>query len=188
MNLAATKQLRDEHEGIKVMLRIMGNVCRKTQESGGLHTAHFSAILEFLKVFVDKCHHAKEEELLFPALEALGIPGEGGPIGVMLHEHAMGRGFIKAMGETFSKYAQGEKSAAAVAEIVHNAQEYIALLFNHIEKENTVLFVMAENMLSATQQEELYAGFERIEEDRIGIGKHEEFHELIHTLRDLYPD
>jgi hypothetical protein len=47
---------------------------------------------------------------------------------------------------------------------------------------------MAENILSDAQQEELYEGFERIEENRIGVGKHEEFHELIHTLRDLYLD
>lgn len=186
MNFKATKQLRDEHEGVKIMLGILERVCKKAQESGSLHTAHFTAILEFLKVFVDQCHHAKEEELLFPALEALGIPNEGGPIGVMLHEHAMGRGFIKAMDEAFSEYTRGEKSA--LAEVIHHAREYISLLLHHIDKENTVLFVMAENILSDAQQEELYEGFERIEENRIGVGKHEEFHELIHTLRDLYLD
>jgi hemerythrin-like domain-containing protein len=35
--------------------------------------------MEFLTVFVDKCHHGKEEEFLFPALEAAGIAREGGP-------------------------------------------------------------------------------------------------------------
>jgi len=98
----------------------------------------------------------------------------------------MGRGFIKAMDEAFSEYTRGEKSA--LAEVIHHAREYISLLLHHIDKENTVLFVMAENILSDAQQEELYEGFERIEENRIGVGKHEEFHELIHTLRDLYLD
>jgi hypothetical protein len=45
---------------------------------------------------------------------------------------------------------------------------------------------MAEKTLSEAQQEELYEGFEKIEEDRIGIGKHDEFHGLIHALKDTY--
>lgn len=34
-------------------------------------------IMEFLTVFVDKCHHGKEEDFLFPALEAAGIAKDG---------------------------------------------------------------------------------------------------------------
>ena len=184
MNMKATQQLRDEHEGVMVMLRIMEKVRKQAQDSGSFHIAHFEFILEFLKVFVDKCHHAKEEELLFPVLEAMGVPNEGGPIGAMLHDHSKGRGFIKSMGDAFSEYKHGEESA--LGEIIHNAQEYVSLLFDHIDKENTVLFAMAEKILSEAQQEELYEGFEKIEEDRIGIGKHEEFHGLIHTMKDIY--
>lgn len=54
-------------------------------------------IMEFLMVFVDKCHHGKEEDFLFPALEAAGVARDGGPIGVMLHEHERGRRHIADM-------------------------------------------------------------------------------------------
>ena len=184
MNPKATQQLRDEHEGIVMMLRIMEKVRAQAKDSESIRIDHFEGILGFLKVFVDKCHHAKEEELLFPALVALGIPKESGPIGVMLQEHTIGRGLVKALDEAFTEYKKGEK--AALEEINRSAKEYIFLLKNHIDKENNVLFVMAENRLSDTQQEKLYEGFEKIEEERIGMGKHEEFHRLIHTLRDIY--
>jgi hemerythrin-like domain-containing protein len=36
-------------------------------------------MMEFLSVFADTCHHGKEEDFLFPGLEAAGIPNEGGP-------------------------------------------------------------------------------------------------------------
>ena len=72
--MKATGQLRDEHGGIKVMLDVMERVCDTLKTTGGIDTEHFDGILEFLKVFVDKCHHGKEEELLFPALVAAGIP------------------------------------------------------------------------------------------------------------------
>jgi hemerythrin-like domain-containing protein len=44
----------------------------------------FEPFLEFFRGFADKCHHCKEEDRLFPCMEARGIPREGGPIGVML--------------------------------------------------------------------------------------------------------
>jgi hemerythrin-like domain-containing protein len=88
--MKATQQLRNEHEGVKVMLIILEQVCRQLEADRNLNEEHFDGILEFLKVFVDKCHHGKEEDLLFPALTAAGIP-EDGPIAVMLQEHEMGR-------------------------------------------------------------------------------------------------
>ena len=79
--MKATQQLRDEHEGVKIMLTVLGQVCQQLESTGNLNTEHFEGILEFLKVFVDKCHHGKEEELLFPALVAVGVPQDG-PIAI----------------------------------------------------------------------------------------------------------
>jgi hemerythrin-like domain-containing protein len=182
--MKATQQLKDEHDGVKVMLNILGQVCGQLETTGNLNEEHFKGILEFLKVFVDRCHHGKEEELLFPALEAAGILREGGPIGVMLSEHQLGRSYVKAMSESFEGYRPGNKSISQ--DIIRNARDYISLLTNHIEKENNVLFVMADSRLSETIQDELFEGFEKIEEDRIGIGKHEEFHGLLEKLSEIY--
>jgi len=183
MNMKATQQLKDEHEGVKIMLNILGRVYRQLEETGNLDTEHFKSILEFLSVFVDKCHHGKEEELLFPALEAAGIPKDG-PIGVMLHEHQVGREYVKAMDEAFAKYQPGNRPSSQG--IIRNARDYISLLTNHIEKENNVLFVMADSCLSEKMQDELFEGFEKIEEELIGIGKHEEFHGMLEKLSGIY--
>jgi hemerythrin-like domain-containing protein len=181
--MKATQQLKNEHEGVKIMLSIMGKVCQQLETTGNLGKDHFEGILEFLKVFVDKCHHGKEEDLLFPALEAAGMPKDG-PITVMLQEHAMGRTYVKTISEAFASYSKGDKSPSE--NIVQNARAYISLLTAHIEKENNVLFVMADNLLSEEEQDRLLEGFERIEEERIGIGKHEEFHGLIDRLSAIY--
>ncbi len=181
--MKATQQLKDEHEGIKIMLSILGQVFQQLETTGNLNNEHFDSILEFLKVFVDKCHHAKEEELLFPALAAAGVPKDG-PIAVMLYEHDMGRNNIKAMNAAFAGYMAGDRSLSK--DIVKNGHGYISLLRDHIEKENNVLFVMADNRLSEKNQDELLEGFEKIEKERIGVGKHEEFHSLIKKLSGIY--
>jgi len=71
-------------------------------------------------------------------------------------------------------------------DIVQNAQDYILLLKDHIEMENNVLFVAADNRLSEQKQNELFEGFEKIEVDRIGVGKHEAFHTLLKNLSQIY--
>lgn len=181
--MKATQQLRDEHEGIKIMLSILEQVGRQLKGTGNLNKEHFDGILEFLKVFMDKCHHAKEEELLFPALVAGGVP-EDGPVVVMLHEHEIGRNHIKAMNAAFAGYIARDLSLSK--NITQSIGSYIPLLRDHIEKENNVLFVMADNLLSEKKQDELLEGFEKIEQERIGVGKHEEFHGLIKKLSGIY--
>jgi hemerythrin-like domain-containing protein len=165
------------------MLSILGQGCHQLESTGNLNKEHLEGILEFLKVFVDKCHHGKEEELLFPALVAAGVPADG-PIAVMLREHEMGRNYIKALSAAFARYTTEDKASSK--DIVQNTQDYISLLSNHIEKENNILFAMADSHLSEERQDELFEGFERIEVERIGIGKHEEFHGLLKKLSGIY--
>ncbi len=181
--MKATGQLKEEHEGVKVMLAVLERVCRKLEETKHLDKEHFERILEFLKVFVDKCHHGKEEELLFPALAVAGVPKDG-PIRVMLQEHELGRKHIRSMSDAFAGFAAGDPSASG--KMAKSGQDYIALLRDHIEKENHVLFAMADRLLPVEKQDELLEGFEKIEEERIGIGKHEEFHHLLEKLSAAY--
>jgi hemerythrin-like domain-containing protein len=88
------------------------------------------------------------------------------------------------MSDAYATYMVGDKSSSQG--IMQNAHGYISLLKGHIEKENTVLFVMADNLLSEKRQDELFEGFEKIEEERIGVGKHEQFHSLIKKLSGIY--
>jgi len=181
--MKATQQLKDEHEGVKIMLNILEQVCQELEAGESLNKEHFDGILEFLRVFVDKCHHGKEEDLLFPALIAVGVPKEG-PIAVMLHEHELGRRYVKAMSEAYATYLAADKPTRK--DIIQNGHGYISLLRDHIERENNVLFVMADSCLSEKRQDELFEGFEKIEEERIGVGKHEQFHGLLEKLSQLY--
>lgn len=178
-----TEQLKAEHEDIKLMLKILDKVCAKPKE---INQEHFTKMLEFFKVFVDKCHHGKEEDLLMPAMVEAGVPRDKGAIKFTLLEHTEGRGYIKGMSEAFDKLKNGDLQASA--KIVENAKNYIMLLIQHIDKEEKMLFTLADKILSQTKQNELEEGFKKLEVERIGIGKHEEFHKLLHQLKEIYLD
>jgi hemerythrin-like domain-containing protein len=141
-------------------------------------------IAEFLAIFVDKCHHGKEEEHLFPALERAGIPRERGPIGVMLAEHQQGRQLVALLNRAFQAYRSKEKDAGA--RVLKSTTEYCTLLTNHIEKENNVLFPMAEGRIGKDEDARLVEAFETLERDRIGPGKHETFHRMLSRLEQVY--
>jgi len=182
--MKATEQLKAEHNGIKLMLRILDEMCRRLESGTQLNLEHLDSVVEFLKVFVDKCHHGKEEDLLFPAMEEVGVPREGGPIGAMLAEHNVGRDYVRRMSEAIVKYKSGDRKSSA--EIVTNARQYMALLRSHIEKEDGVLYALADAHLLPEKQEELAERFETIERERIGVGRHEQFHKLMRQLEQLY--
>src|SRR5512138_271352 len=138
----ATDQLRDEHKALLLMLAILEKITAKLQSEGFLEKEHLAGMLEFFSVFVDKCHHGKEEDLLFPALEKAGVPKEGGPIGIMLQEHDLGRSYIRGLrqGTADFKTVGGKQ---AVAQIVANIKKYSDLLTGHIDKEDNILYPIA---------------------------------------------
>jgi hemerythrin-like domain-containing protein len=54
------------------------------------------------------------------------------------------------------------------------------------EKENEILYPMADGSIPETTQQALLADFDKVEEERVGHGKHEEFHRLMDQLRGIY--
>jgi hemerythrin-like domain-containing protein len=180
----STDELRAEHEGVRVMLSVIRAICRRLGTDEAVDPSDLPKVIEFLSVFVDRCHHGKEEDLLFPALEAAGVARDGGPIGVMLAEHAEGRELIRAMREALERWDVDPPEARRT--FAARALAYADLLEEHIGKENGVLFVAAEAMLTPEADGELAAGFEAIERERIGAGKHEEFHALLDVLSARY--
>ena len=176
----ASEDLIHEHTAILFSLKILDEIRNRVDTGNAVPNKDIADMIDFLKLFADKCHHGKEEGMLFPALEDAGIPKQNGPIGVMLAEHDMGRGFIKQMLESIKDNTINKE------EFVKSAQGYISLMKAHIEKENTVLFPMGDAKLSAARQKELIDAFEEFEENVIGKGKHEELHEMLHNFEKRY--
>jgi len=131
--MRSTGVLKEEHGGVKIMLRILGRVCDRLGSGQAVPAEDLDRILEFLKVFVEQCHHSKEEDFLFPALERAGLPREGGPIAVMLSEHAMGREFIRQMSDAAEGCKKGDRDD--MERFSDNARGYTELLLSHIEKD-----------------------------------------------------
>jgi hemerythrin-like domain-containing protein len=140
---APTEILRDEHRVILRALVSLHAAAGRLEAGGGLPEGLWAGMIGWLRAFADRNHHAKEENALFPAMVKAGVPAGGGPIDVMLEEHAEGRALLAAM-ETGPP---GERVAAA--------HRYVTLLRDHIDKENGLLFPLADAVLDERAQAEV---------------------------------
>ena len=175
-----TEILMDEHQIILQVIGAAEREARKMAESGSADGAKVGKIIDFIRNFADRCHHAKEEGQLFKMLERKGMPVESGPIAVMLQEHDMGRGYVQAVAEILEKGKTiGLQEVSVISE---NLSAYADLLRGHIAKEDNVLYPMADRMFSAADQHELAEAFQRVEAEEIGAGVHEKYHGLAHEL------
>ena len=179
MTMTATKNsaaavLMAEHRGIEAVLDVVERACDALDAGRTIPADVIPKCVDFFRNFADRCHHHKEEEHFFPRLAERGIPVEHGPIGVMLTEHELGRGYLAALE---SGAAAGDNALTIAA-----GRAYVRLLRQHIRKEDQVLFPMGDRVLSTADQEALARAFDEVERLEMGDGVHEQYHHLIHEL------
>jgi len=152
--------LMAEHDIIERGLAVLERAVRRIESGQPVPDAYCRWAPEFLAKFADACHHAKEEDLLFPLLKQRGVLEQGGPIGVMLYEHDAGRDCVRRMREACAAEPIDKANLAAAS------KQFITVLRQHIFKENNILFRMASNLLSEEEDVELDARFTQVEQQR----------------------
>lgn len=129
------EELKLDHQNILAHLDDLEKAFNQPKVS----CAKVEKFLRFTETFAEP-HHQKEEQVLFPALEKKGIPNEGGPIGMMLIEHAAKRDYLAKMREALQENNE--------TKLKENTQAMISLLRDHIYKEDNILYPCAQDALT----------------------------------------
>lgn len=136
--------------------------------SGGGDREELGRFVRFIREFADARHHGKEEDILFTAMVAAGFPRDGGPIAVMLMDHAAGRAHVGVLSDRAAQalpWTGQDRAAVSGA-----ARGYAELLRGHIRKEDQILYPMARMRL----HDELMARVDRecasFEERQVAAG------------------
>ncbi len=158
--MTPTEILSDEHRLIVAVLDSLEEAADRLDSGNVVNPEFFLDAANFIEGFADKCHHAKEEDILFVAMTARGMPQDSGPVAVMLHEHDEGRRYTAAFRSAAAKMKEGDESA--IADVVRNAFDCVNLLREHIMKEDGVLFPMAEQVISADAMQRVGDDFQRV--------------------------
>ena len=171
--------LMNEHRVIERVLRALEAELPRL-ERPPFSRDFFDRAVDFLSNFADGCHHAKEEERLFPVLEKKGIQKDGGPIGVMLNEHARGRACLDTIRRSLD--AAERRDPRAVAAIRRAAESYIHLLREHIWKADNILFPMARRLLTEQEVAQISGELQHMHEHHVSPGAHAHYLQMADDL------
>lgn len=176
--------LMDEHQVILSVLAVLEEMARRVERDGVLDEHDAGAALDFFREYADACHHAKEEDLLFPLMEARGFPRQGGPTGVMIVEHDEGRAHVRAMRDVLPPAAAGDPAAQGA--FSRHARAYVGMLRQHISKEDHCLYPMADDAFGPDDEAELAERFEAVEAEQRARGVQERNVALAERLARRY--
>tara|TARA_Y100000310_G_C20621264_1_gene783414 strand:+ start:735 stop:1229 length:495 start_codon:yes stop_codon:yes gene_type:complete len=156
----ALQILVDEHKNILKVIAALNEKCNEE-----IDKEFFNKAISFIKNYADKFHHAKEEDILFKELGQVEM--HCNPMQQMLHEHDLGRDFVKGMEEGLASNDR-EK-------VKENARGYAHLLQEHIFKEDQILYPMADGVLSPEKKKEILEKSRQIRTNFPEIEKQLEF-------------
>jgi hypothetical protein len=128
---------------------------------GGPSPGLVANLRTYLVEYVDRCHNLKEERTVFRFLERAGMPVQGGPVGVMLMEHAQAKGLVGTIDAAASAFLAGDR--AALLDLHEAFAAYAELCKGHFWKENDILYPMAMRFLDEEAQAAIVDGILAVE-------------------------
>ncbi|MEC4849246.1 MAG: hemerythrin domain-containing protein [Nitrosarchaeum sp.] len=179
----STASLRRDHELIEKVIKAMESTIQLLNDGKQIPESILLPVIDFTKNFTDVCHHSKEENSLFPALEQAGMPRHMGPIAMMLIDHERSREIGKEMEVSAKNYILTGDST----KLITYMQQYVEHITEHLWKENNKLFMMAEARLQYVSKK-VDMELNEIEESKLKeTGKtREHYEQLAETLtRDV---
>ncbi len=178
------ENLKEEHEDIAVFLAILEQIINRLESGKGteMNSEDMEWLFEFNRDFILKSHHEKEEHLLFPAMRELGVPEA--PVNVLISEHDLMRDIAKTVRGLIEDYKAGNSEAAS--KLIETVRIYIQLMKDHIENEESIFYSMVDQYISKERDARLAYRLWLFGEERIGVGRLAELHELLDNLKIFY--
>ncbi len=176
-----TEVLEREHRFIEKVVQACQAAAEQIENGDAVDVDRLQRIVEFMRNYADKCHHGKEELLLFPALIKNGVPMTGCPIGALSAEHVQGRRLVSGLFESAALLPTAEMEARKA--ILESLQGIHRLYPNHIWKEDYLLFPMTLKVMKAQDLADLQEKFDQVDRS-IGADALRGFEEFAAGLGD----
>lgn len=181
--MTVTDFWKKEHQEIRLALSVLEKLCDKIERGERFNPEHLDRILDFMKVFYDKSHHKKEENVIFPALLGSKFSEVNGLIRKMIQEHYILHNDLRSVGEEFKKY---KGKGLNPNQRLEGARRYISILRQHADREDEILCPMVDLNFSSDAQDKLMMEFERVDASTLGVSKHEQFQWMLSHLQGIY--
>ena len=175
--------LKHDHRVIERALHAPDGICMRIQWGERIPLTALSQVVDFISNFADCYHHGKEEAHLFPALRRQGFAYEGGPLGVIERQHERERELTDEMVTALEGYRDLDPDAAQ--RFSEAARRYTDHLIGHMEREDSILFRLADELLDEEEKQELGEAFNRVQRE-FGVEMLEKYETLATKLEETW--
>jgi hemerythrin-like domain-containing protein len=128
-----------EHRLIERMIAVIRERAANATAKGDVDPAFVDTAVDFIRVYADRTHHGKEEDILFRDLEEKALSDDDARMmGELIEEHRHGRDLVAQLVSANGRFRRGEKDA--VSDITARLNELADFYPRHIEKEDRVFF------------------------------------------------
>jgi len=175
--------LMREHRLIERMVKIINNLQLEINEKKVTDSNYIEDVVDFFKTYADRCHHGKEEDILFKKLSTKNLKKQHQTImNELIEEHAYARKTVNKLKETNTKYRQGNKKA--IMEINDLLKELSTLYPKHIQKEDKHFFYSCMNYFSKSELDSMLDDFREFDRKMI----HEKYEKIVSEKEETKPE
>jgi len=129
-----------EHRLIERMVSLLNEELHAIEKNNEVHLELIDSAVDFFRTYADRCHHGKEEDILFRDLAEKKLSSEHKRImDELIQEHVFGRETVGKLFSAKERYGNGDKDA--LKEIIGFLKELAEFYPAHIEKEDKHFFM-----------------------------------------------
>ena len=176
--MQARGPLMIEHRLIERMIALIRDALAQIQSAGKVDPLFVDTAVDFVRMYADRTHHGKEEEILFRDLDKRPLSADDRRVmNELIEDHIFGRQTTKALVDANSRYRNGDETALAV--IAEKLKTLVDFYPKHIEKEDEVFFPASRAYFTDEEDQAMLAEFWEFDRKMI----HEKYKSVVEDLK-----
>jgi hemerythrin-like domain-containing protein len=147
-----------EHRLIEKMLNVIKHELERVEQTQSIDPYFVDTAVDFIRVYADRTHHGKEEDIMFSELRGKHLSSEDQQLmNELITDHIFSRKTTKALVEANRRYRMGDQPA--FDEIVDCLKTLVNFYPKHIKKEDDVFFPASRSYFSEEEDKSMLAEF-----------------------------
>jgi hemerythrin-like domain-containing protein len=172
--MQARGPLMIEHRLIERMLSVIQRALDTVAQTQSIDPYFVDTAVDFIRIYADRTHHGKEEDILFSDLRKKDLSHEDRRVmNELIEEHIFGRETTKALVEANTRYRKGDE--AAFAELTSRLKTLVDFYPRHIAKEDKVFFPASRTYFSDHEDQAMLSEFWEFDRKMI----HEKYQSIV---------
>jgi hemerythrin-like domain-containing protein len=163
-----------EHRLIERMIKLIDLEINNIAKTSNANIPFIDTAIDFIKTYADRCHHGKEEDILFRELKNKDIsPMHKKILEELTQEHIYARENTKTLIDVKNKYSSGNKDM--VSTISTQLNKLVEFYPEHIAKEDKSFFIPCMQYFTSKEQDDMLNKFWEFDKKLI----HEKYRKII---------